>query len=414
MNSKSNFTVPLGPKLQQRAKVQRFVAFTFAFFSLGLLSACNTQSYTSRKIQQDTSATEIEGSLVFNNITLDHADKKGRPVWQVKAKQAVYTKDKKLARIEEPTGDLFQDGEKILKVSAKSGEIQEDGEKILLKGEITATDLRNGAIFQGDELEWLPQEDLLIVRNNLKASLIRTNIKDNLVPQDWKDNPPEQIQVSAQEGRYLSRKQQLELLNQVTAISKEPNLHLKTEHLVWHIPEQKVTGNKRLQMERYKNKQVTERVEADKSEVNLKTKIATLKQNVQLTSVEPPLLMSSNSTIWDLNKETVVSDQPIKILHQQEKVTLTANQGEVDLERKVANLSGGTQGIGSRNQAKLYANRLRWDIPTQNLQASGNVIYQQTDPVFSTKGETAIGKLEDKSIVVKGGVGERVVTEIIP
>ncbi|NET54805.1 MAG: LPS export ABC transporter periplasmic protein LptC [Symploca sp. SIO2E6] len=390
------------------------MALTFAFFSFGLLSACNSQSQTSRKIQQDTSATEIEGSLIFNNIALDHADQQGRPVWQVKAEQAVYTKDKKLARITKPTGDLFQDGEKILKVSAKSGEIREDGETILLKGEITATDLRNGAVFQGDELEWRPQEDLLIVRNNLKGNLVSNNIKDNLVPQNVNSNPPKHIQVSAKEGRYFSRKQQLELLNQVTAISKEPNLHMKTERLIWHIPEQKVTGNKRLQMERYKKKQVTERVEADKSEVNLKTEIVTLKQNVQLTSVEPPLLMSSNSTIWDLNKETVVSNQPLRILHQEEKVTLTANQGEVDLERQVANLAAGTQGIGSRNQAKLYANRLRWDIPTQNVQASGNVIYEQTDPAFSTKGETAVGRLEDQSIVVKSRVGERVVTEIIP
>ncbi|NEQ70391.1 MAG: LPS export ABC transporter periplasmic protein LptC [Symploca sp. SIO1B1] len=414
MSRKSKFTVPLRQKRKERAKVQRSLALIFALFSFGLLSACNTQNQTSRKIQQDTAATEIEGSLVFNNITLDNFDKQGRPVWQVKAKQAVYTKDKKLARIEEPTGDLFQDGEKILKVSAKSGEIQEDGEKIYLKGEITAKDIRNGAIFQGDELEWRPQEDLLIVRNNLKGNLVRNNIKDNLVPQDVKDNPPKQIQVSAKEGRYLSRKQQLELLSQVTAISKEPNLHMKTEHLVWHVKEQKLTGDKRLKMERYKNKQVTERVEADKSEVNLKTKIATLKKNVQLTSVKPPLLMSSNSTIWDLNKETVISDQPIQILHQQEQVTLTANQGEVDLEREVANLTGGTQGIGSRNQSQLYANRLRWDIPTQNVQASGNVIYRQTDPVFNTKGETAVGRLEDKSIVVKSRAGERVVTEIIP
>ena len=155
-------------------------------------------------------------------------------------------------------------------------------------------------------------------------------------------------------------------------------------------------------------------MEADQSEVNLKTKIAKLTQNVQLTSVDPPLLMSSNSTTWDLNQETVVSDQPLKIVHQQEKVILTGNQGQVDLERKVANLSGGVQGIGSRNQAKLYANQLRWEIPTQNVQASGNVIYQQTEPVFSTKGETAVGRLEDKSIVVSGGAGERVVTEIIP
>jgi lipopolysaccharide assembly outer membrane protein LptD (OstA) len=155
-------------------------------------------------------------------------------------------------------------------------------------------------------------------------------------------------------------------------------------------------------------------VEADKSEVNLKTKIATLKQNIQLTSIDPPLLMASNSAVWNLNAQTVVSDQPVRIVHQKENVILTANQGQVNLERKVANLTGGVQGVGSLNQAKLYANQMTWDIPTQNIQASGNVIYQQINPPFSTSGPTAVGKLQDQSVVVTSAPGNRVVTEIIP
>jgi lipopolysaccharide assembly outer membrane protein LptD (OstA) len=169
-----------------------------------------------------------------------------------------------------------------------------------------------------------------------------------------------------------------------------------------------------MQMQQYKGAIVTDRVEADKSEVNLKTKIATLKQNIQLTSVDPPLLISSNSAIWNLTTRMVLSDQPVRIFHQQENVILTANQGQVDLTRKVANLTGGVQGVGSRNQAKLYANQLVWEIPTQNIQASGNVMYQQINPPFNTTGATAVGKLQDQSIVVNSGGGGRVVTEIIP
>jgi hypothetical protein len=124
--------------------------------------------------------------------------------------------------------------------------------------------------------------------------------------------------------------------------------------------------------------------------------------------------MSSNSAVWNLNTQTVTSDQPVRILHQKENVILTANQGVVDLQRKVANLTGGVQGVGSRNQAKLYANQMMWEIPTQKLQASGNVIYQQVNPPFNTTGPTAVGRLQDQSIVVTGSAGTRVVTEIIP
>jgi LPS export ABC transporter protein LptC len=374
---------------------KRFLAFTFCLVTCASLSACEGKSRTEQKIKQDTAATEIEGSLVFKNVTLDQADEKGRPLWKVKAKQATYTKDKKLGRIDNPSGDLYQDGKVVLQVSADTGEIREDGQLVFLKGQITATDTRNGAVFKGDELEWRPKEDLLVVRNNLKG----------IHPQ---------LQATAKEGRYFTRKQQVELLGQVAAIAKDPDLQMKTEQLLWQIQAQKVISDKRTQMERYKAKIVTDRVEADKSEVNLKTKVAILKQNIQLTSIDPPLLMSSNSAIWNLKTETVLSDQPVRIVHQKENVILTANQGQIDLARKVANLTGGVQGVGSRNQAKLYANQLRWDIPTQNVQATGNVIYEQVNPPFNTSGPVAVGKLQDQSVVVTGATGNRVVTEIIP
>jgi LPS export ABC transporter protein LptC len=395
MSRKNSYTVPFAQKQGKMTKVKGFLAFTFCLFAFALLSACKDQSRTENKIKQDTSATEIEGSLVLKNVTLEQADEKGRPLWKVKAKEAIYTKDKKTARIENPAGDLFQDGKVVLRVSADSGEIEEDGQKVFLKGHITATDTRNGAVLRGEELEWRPKDDLLIVRNNFKG------------------NHP-QLQASAKEGRYFTRKQQVELIGQVAALSKDPDLQMKTEHLLWEIKEQKVIGDRRLQMERYKAKTVTDRVEADKSEVNLQTKIATLKQNIQLTSIDPPLLMSSNSAVWNLKTQTVVSDQPVRIVHQKEKVILTANQGQIDLERKVANLTGGVQGVGSRNQANLYANQLTWEIQTQNIQASGNVIYQQVNPPFNTTGSTAVGKLQDQSVVVSSGTGNRVVTEIIP
>lgn len=375
---------------------KRPFALALCCFTIALLFACKSETRTENKIKRDTSATDIEGSLVFKNITLDQADEKGRRLWKVKAKQATYSQDKKIARIEKPSGDLYQDGKIVLQVSADSGEIRQDGKLVFLKGQISATDTRNGAVFQGDELDWHPKEDLLVVRNNLKGS-----------------HP--QLQTTAKEGRYFTRKQQVELLGQVAAISKDPDLQMNTEHLIWQIKEQQVSGDKRIRIERYKAKTVTDRVEADVSQVNLKTKIATLQKNIQLTSIDPPLLMSSNSAVWNINAETVVSEQPVKIVHQKEKVILTGNQGQVDLKQKVATLRGGVQGIGSENQAKLYANQMRWDIPTQNIQASGNVMYQQVNPPFNTTGPTAVGKLQNKSIVVTGGAGgERVVTKIIP
>jgi LPS export ABC transporter protein LptC len=376
-------------------RLKHFLNLALCLFTITLLAACQNSTRTEQKIKQDTAATDIEGSLVFNNITLDQADAKGRPLWKVKSEKATYSRDKKIAQIEKPSGDLYQDGKIVLRVSADSGEVRQDGKLVLLRGQITATDIRNGAVFKGDDLEWHPQDDLLVVRNNLKG------------------NHP-QLQATAKEARYFTRNQQVELLGQVAAISKNPDLQMKSDNLIWQIKQQKVSGDKRIWIERYKNKIVTDRVEADKSQVDLQTKIATLQQNVQLTSVDPPLLMSSNSAIWNVKAQTVVSEQPVRIVQQKENIILTANQGQLNLEQKVATLMGGVQAIGSKNQAKVYANQMKWDIPTQNVQASGNVIYQQINPPFNTTGPTAVGRLQDQSIVVTGEGGSRVVTKIIP
>lgn len=378
LRSKRNFTIPF------------ILTFT-------LLNACNSPNRTEKKLKQDTQSTTIEGTLVFKNVTLDQADEKGRPLWKVKAKQAIYTKDKKTAQIEKPTGDLFQDGNIVLQVAADTGEVQirDTGNKIFLKGQITATDIRNKAVFRGDQLEWSPKEDLLIVRNNLKG------------------NHP-QLQATAKEARYFTRTQQVELLGQVTALAKDPDFQMKTERLLWQIKAQQANSDKRTQIERYKVRTVTDRVEADQSQVNLKTKIATLQQNVQLTSIEPAVLMSTNSAIWNINARTVVSDQPVKIVQQLENLLITANQGQIDLDKKIANLTGGVQGINNKNQANLYANQMTWDIPTQRIQATGNVIYKQVNPLFNVSGPTAVGRLQDQSIVVNSEPGKRVVTEIIP
>ncbi|MBD2740860.1 LPS export ABC transporter periplasmic protein LptC [Coleofasciculus sp. FACHB-1120] len=373
-----------------------FLLFTF------LVSACNTEKRAEKKIQKDTaSVTDFEGSLVFQNVTLDQADEQGRPLWKVKAEQAVYTKDKKAARIQKPSGDLFQDGKLVMQITADSGEVQEDGKKIFLKGQIVATDPRNGAVLKGNELEWRPKEDLLIVRQNLVGT-------------------HQKMVATANEGRYFSRSQQMELLGQIVATSKDPAVQIRTEHLVWQIPQQMVVGDRRIQIDRYTGNRVTEQAAGDSGQVNLKTKIATLTKNVQMTSLEPPVQIAGNSVTWNLTTQMVTSDQPVKVVHQQQQVTLTGNRGQVDLKGKVARLIGGVQGVGSRNKSQLYANQVIWNIPTEEFDAQGNVIYhQQVDPPLHLTGSRAVGKFQGQTVVVTGGGGAsgssgRVVTEIIP
>ena len=53
---------------------------------------------------------EPEDRLVINNATLEEVDDDGKTVWKMKADQTSYNEDTKLAFLENPAGNLYQDG----------------------------------------------------------------------------------------------------------------------------------------------------------------------------------------------------------------------------------------------------------------------------------------------------------------
>lgn len=363
-----------------------FVALIFG------LVACGNPRPTVKPVAQNTTPVQnFENDLTFNDVTLEQADQQGRPFWKMKAKQATYSKDKKVALVQSPNGELFQDGKPVYHIQGQQGEIQQDGKQLFLKGQVVATDPRNNLVLRGNELEWRPREDLLIVRNSLTGT-----------------NP--QVRAVAQEARVKSRASRIELLGGVAAVANDPPLQMRTEHLIWQIREQKLIGDRPVQIDRYQGKAITDTARGNSGDVDLQTKIVTLKQNAQLTLLEPPLQVDSNELSWNLNTETVTSDQPLRIVHRREQMTVTANKGRMDLQQKIAYLTGNVYGIGQRGQS-LNAKALNWYLSSQLFKAEGDVVYRQVEPKVSFTGQKAVGKLQDQSIVVSGG---RVVTKIIP
>ena len=402
-NSTKSFDLNKHLKTISEKKVQTRISPFISWLGKGLVvflllisTACQQQSQSEPNLETKiNSESKSENLLVLNDATLEQSDEQGKTLWKIKTKKAVYTQDNKTANLEKLTGNLFQDGKIVLMVSAKKGKIENHGEKIILEEELIATDQRNGSVIRGKEAEWLPQKDLLIVRHNITG-----------------EHP--EMEISAKKARYFSREERLELIGKIRATTKNPSLKLKTEHLSWQISQQKVIGNQFLEMDRYQDKTITDHLEANKVKIDLKTKVATLQQNIELKSLKPPVQIATNSAIWNLKARTVKSNSPIQIVHNQDQVTMTGNKGQINLEEKVVRLQGGVQGINNRNKAKLYSRDLIWNISTQVIQAKGNVIYEQVNPTFNLTGSKAVGKLQDNSIVVSSNKGDQVVTEIIP
>ncbi len=369
-----------------------YLPLTFLLL-LGLVACGGKSPPTSQSNDADSSPQE--SNLTFFDVTLEQADEVGRPVWKVRSKKAIYTKEKQIGEAESPVGELYQDGKPIYQIQADKADIEQDGQKLLLKGKILATDPVNGIVLRGNELEWLPQEDLLIVRNQLNGT-------------------HKQLKAVAQEARVKTREQRIEFSGGVIANSVDPQMQMRSETLTWRIKEETLTSDRPIQIDRYNNNKITDSGQGDAAEVNLKTKIATIKKNARLELVDPPTQIASNSMTWDMKAQTVKTNSPITVVQRAENVTVTANKGEMKIQQKIVNLAGNVTAIGQRRQS-LKSNLLSWYLDKKLLEAQGNVIYRQVDPPINFTGETAVGNLQTEDIVVKSGKsGRRVVTEIIP
>ena len=223
------------------------------------------------------------------------------------------------------------------------------------------------------------------------------------------------LEVTANEGRYYTRKQRLELSGQILATAKNPRLQVKTERLYWNIPQHKIIGDRNLEIVRYRDQSITDRLVTNRSQIDLKQNSVLIEDNIEFKSLDPPLQMSGNSLLWNYQQRTVKSEQPIQLFQYRDGITIVGNRALVNLNTKLAELEGGVEGNSNHNQAKLYAEKLTWNIGSQVLEAFGKITYEQVKPPqFHLTGERATGRLQDNSMVVTGGDHQQVVTEIVP
>ncbi|NMG10247.1 LPS export ABC transporter periplasmic protein LptC [Brasilonema sp. UFV-L1] len=398
-------SAPLGASVDARQKVNRRVEshskfkiliFVISLIPIGVVGCGVRQTnVTTKPPLTSPSPGDKDSNLTFFDVTLEQADEVGRPIWTVRAKQAKYTKEKQIGAAESPYGELYQDGKVVYQVQAQVADIEQDGKQLFLKGKIVAVDPRNGIVLHGNELEWRPKEDLLIVRKQVNGT-------------------HKQLQAVAQEARVKTREQRMEFSGGVVANSLEPQLQMRTEHLIWQIKEETLIGDRPVQIDHYKNNQITDRGRGDSAQVNLKTKIATVKKNAQIELLDPPVQVASNSMTWNLNSETITTNSPVRVFHRTEKLIVTGNQGEMKIPQKTVYLTGNVYGVGERRQS-LKSQTLTWYLDKKLVEAQGDVVYRQVDPPLAFTGQKASGDLQAETLVVNSeGSGKKVVTEIIP
>jgi lipopolysaccharide export system protein LptA len=277
------------------------------------------------------------------------------------------------------------------------GEVVEDGKSIVLKGDIIATDLRDGTVLQGKEIEWQPTKDLMSVRKQFVAQ-------------------HKKLKLVGEEGRFYSRKREADILGQVVAEVKTPNLRMKTKQLKWWIDQERLESQQPLQIDRIEQGKVTDQAAAQKGSYNLKDQIATLQKSAQIFMPSQGLQAKSDELTWNLKQQQVDAKQPITLVNTVQQVTLTGDRGQLNLPQQTAVLTGKVRGLSLSNQANIGADNLTWFLKTQSFEANGNVTYQQISPAFNLVGTKATGTIQDQQVQITGGPegDNRVVTEIVP
>jgi LPS export ABC transporter protein LptC len=347
-----------------------------------------------RTAEPSASATTDDptSELTLNNLTLEQTSDDGLTLWRVNADKAVYSQDRQVAQIENPSGEFFRDDQPAIRFTAESGEVRGDGEQLFLRGAVVATDIESGAVLKGNEVEWLPETNVISVRGDVTGT------------------HPEYV-ISSDEAEAFIEEQRVELTGNIVGTSEDANVRLNAEHLIWYLEQEKVVSDRPFRIQQLANRRVTNQASADQAEFNLATQVVSLQQNGLVITQNPPLRVTGDSLTWDIDNETVNASQPITIVHRGEQTTAQGDRGQGNLATNIFTLIGNVQAVAQRNQSRLTANRLTWNVATQNIEANGDVTYRQVDPVLNLRGPRAVGKLENQTIVVSGG---RVVTEIIP
>ncbi|MBT9311456.1 LPS export ABC transporter periplasmic protein LptC [Leptothoe kymatousa] len=357
---------------------------------------CQSSGDTLESIQNQEPTEQTEPELTLKDVTLEQPGENGGLLWRVKAKEATYSPDRRLASLKSPEGELFQDGKVIYKVKADQGEIREDGKSIFLQGNIVATSPDEDIVLKGKSLEWIPEDDLLMV-------------KDSIVG----EHP--QLSATAQEARLFNKTKRLELFGGVVAnTTEEPWMGFKSDKLVFLLDENKLQTDVPVQMERYvakKDKTVTDRLVGNQGEFDLTKQQALLQQQVQMNALKLPLQANSDEALWEVADGIVVLKQSVKIEHPKRKLTANAMQGRLNLDSQMLLLDGKVQAVSKDRQSLLLADQLTWNIQTQDVDGRGNVSYSQQDPAATVNGDRAVGNLERQTVVV---TGNNVVTEIVP
>jgi LPS export ABC transporter protein LptC len=252
-----------------------------------------------------------------------------------------------------------------------------------------------------------------------KLDILKSNQPGDKKPPVKGFNP--EIEVVASLVTVVNQDNRVDLTGGVAAKRKEePWMTFEADTLTWFTERKRIETQKPIKVEQYEEKayqKVRDRITGATGQVDLDKNVVTLDKLVQMDLLSQPLKVQSETAIWDVPAQRVDLDKTIKMEQPERKIKASANQAQLDLAEEVVYLTGNVQANGEEKDSQLKADKVTWKTGSQDIEAEGNVSYQQaTDPQVSMAGTRAVGNIEQGTVVVTGGENTEgdVVIEFVP
>ncbi|MCS7031235.1 MAG: LPS export ABC transporter periplasmic protein LptC [Gloeomargarita sp. SKYG116] len=208
--------------------------------------------------------------------------------------------------------------------------------------------------------------------------------------------------VKAAQATVQEAQETLTVEGEITAEDIQDRTVIKARLLVWRPAQKEILLKGNLEF-----RQPKLQVKAQEAIIRLRDNRLSLRQQVQVTNQKPALRISGEALDWQWREGLVQALQPVQIVYTPEQLVVKAGGGQMDFPRQVLRLSQGVEAVHQRG--RLRAQTVEWRIERQEVTASGNVFYTQTDPPLTVAGAQAEGNLAMRQIRVT-----RARTQVIP
>ena len=332
-----------------------------------------------------------EEPFVFRALDLRQRDALGQPAWELISPEARYDIVRQLAQARQPRGTIYKQGRAHISIRARSGTVIGDGQAIQLEGDVQITLLgANPVRIAGDQVRWIPSQDLMVIDRRPSAIDRRTRIQAGL-------------------ARYRIKADQLELRGtpvlehwQQGTTASAP-LRVQTAWLDWRPDQGDLVAREPVRGVRRDGGHQLE-LHARGLQGNIRRGYVDLQAPVQVRDPKRQGWLNAATTRWAINDQLLSSDQPVeggfKALRGQ------ANRWRVNLANSTVALDGNC--LIQQPGERLSARQCLWNWPTGRFQASGSVELRRATYSQRTRAGLLQGRIGGDGVAVFTAPGARV------